>query len=126
MEKRASYSSGLSRFYLYFQIGEKRTTFVENATKALVMHCTVSKLLDSGVSIFLMLPRISDSGLGTDREKAACLLSASYESQIVPFSLFLWSKYHINHSAAYSTPYVRYSYLQSLKRQCGNIGSFII
>lgn len=35
--------------------------------KLLVMNCTVNKLLDSGVSIFLMLPRISDSALGTDR-----------------------------------------------------------
>ena len=44
--------------------------------KPLVMHCSVSKLLDSGVSIFRMLPRISYSGLGTDtvRKKLAFYL----------------------------------------------------
>lgn len=51
-------------YHMYFQIREKRTLLLQKMViggKLLVMNCTVNKLLNSRVSIFLMLPRISGS-----------------------------------------------------------------
>ena len=58
--------------------------------KPLVMHCSVSKLLDSGVSIFRMLPRISYSGLGTDtvRKKLAFYLLPLMNHELYLFLFF--------------------------------------
>lgn len=51
-------------FYMYFQLREKRTLLLQRRVtrgELLAMNCTVKKLLDSKVSIFLMLPGIGSS-----------------------------------------------------------------
>lgn len=49
---------------MYFQLGEKRTPLVQRTVaggKLLAVNCTVNKLLDSEVGIFLTLPRVGGS-----------------------------------------------------------------